>query len=547
MNLPFHADLILAHGTVLTVDSNDSEAEAVAVKDGRILAVGSDNEVFAWRGPETEILVCSGRTVVPGFNDSHTHMASMGEFYLNPKALNCASELNPTIPDLMRSLAEQVEKTPKGEWVGGRNLDPNTLTEGRWPTRWELDEVSPDHPVVIFLRGFHAHVANSRALELAKVDRDTPDPEGGVIDRDAATGEPTGVMRDAPFIKAVLPPTNLTSLKRALGEVSELYAELGITSSADAGAPSTPDSYRAFQECIDEGTLQIRTYLMIREAFLRKHDIGLRTGHGNDRLRMGAMKIFVDGSIQAFTCAFHEPYIGKSTRGLEGLNYSADQLNDLVAEAHRLGFQVAMHAQGDHGIELAIDAVENAMNRYPRENPRHRIEHVLCPTETDLRRIRDLGIVPSFYVFHPWFWGDQHMDNFIGPERAARMVPVRTALELGIPACAHSDAPVCTPNDPVWPSNPLWGMACAVTRRTRGGRDIGIDERITPAQALRIYTINGAYASFEEDIKGSLEPGKLADMVVLETNPLHVEDPWEIRNIRVERTLLGGETTYAAS
>ena len=286
---------------------------------------------------------------------------------------------------------------------------------------------------------------------------------------------------------------------------------------------------------------------MIREAFLRKHDIGLRTGHGNDRLRMGAMKIFVDGSIQAFTCAFHEPYIGKSTRGLEGLNYSVDQLNDLVAEAHRLGFQVAMHAQGDYGIELAIDAVENAMNRYPRENPRHRIEHVLCPTETDLRRIRDLGIVPSFYVFHPWFWGDQHMDNFIGPERAARMVPVRTALELGIPACAHSDAPVCTPNDPVWPSNPLWGMACAVTRRTRGGRDIGIDERITPAQALRIYTINGAYASFEEDIKGSLEPGKLADMVVLETNPLHVEDPWEIRNIRVERTLLGGKTTYAAS
>lgn len=547
MNLPFHADLILAHGTVLTVDPHDRQAEAVAIKDGRILAVGSDNDVMTWRGPQTEILDCTGRTVAPGLNDSHTHMASQGEFYLNPKSLNCASELNPGIRDLQNRLAERVAETPTGEWIGGRNLDPNTLAEGRWPTRWELDEVSPNHPVVLFLRGFHAHVANSRALELANVDHNTADPEGGVIDRDPETGEPTGVMRDVPFVKAVLPPTDLASMKRALAEVSQLYAELGITSSADAGAPNTPDAYRAFQECVQEGTLQIRTYLMIREAFLRKHDIGLRTGHGDDRLRMGAMKIFVDGSIQAFTCAFHEPYIGKNSRGLEGLNYSAEQLTDLVTEAHRLGFQVAMHAQGDHGIELAVDAVEKAMEKHPRSNPRHRIEHVLCPTKTDLRRMKDLGIVPSFYVFHPWFWGDQHMDKFIGPERAAAMVPVRTALDLGIPACAHSDAPVCTPNDPVWPSNPLWGMACATTRRTRGGRDIGTDERITPAEALRIYTINGAYASFEEDIKGSLEPGKLADIVVLGTDPREVEDPWEIRNIRVERTLLGGKTTYTAA
>jgi predicted amidohydrolase YtcJ len=286
---------------------------------------------------------------------------------------------------------------------------------------------------------------------------------------------------------------------------------------------------------------------MIREAFYRRHDLGLRTGFGDDRLRLGAMKIFVDGSIQAFTCAFHEPYLGRTTRGLEGLNYPVERLDELVAEAHRLGFQVAMHAQGDHGIELAVNAIERAMERHARPDPRHRLEHVLCPTDSDLRRMRDLGIVPSFFVYHPWFWGDQHIDVFIGPERAARMVPLRTALDLGIPACAHSDAPVCTPNDPVWPSNPLWGMACTVTRRTRGGRDIGPGERITPAEALRIYTRNGAHASFEEDIKGSIEPGKLADLVVLGANPLDVEDPWDIRNIRVERTLVGGETIYLAS
>jgi hypothetical protein len=192
---------------------------------------------------------------------------------------------------------------------------------------------------------------------------------------------------------------------------------------------------------------------------------------------------------------------------------------------------------------MAVNAIEAAMGKYPRPDPRHRIEHTLCPRMEDLKRMKNLGVMVTFYLFHPWFWGDQHINNFIGKERADKMVPVKTAMEMGIVSCAHSDCPVCWPNDPVWPSNPLWGMWCAVNRKTRSGVDIGPQEKLTPMEALRAYTINGAYGTFEENIKGSIEPGKLADMVVLSDNPLDI-NPWEIRNITVEKTIIGGEIVY---
>ncbi|MCZ6841748.1 MAG: amidohydrolase, partial [SAR324 cluster bacterium] len=471
-------------------------------------------------------------------------MVSMGNFLFSPKRINAAAELYPSIRDLQRAIRTEADGTSEGEWIGGVNLDPNGLEEKRWPTRYELDEGAMHHPVVIYLRGFHACVANSMALERAGINRDTPDPEGGVIERDAETGEPTGVLRDVSSIREVLPIPELEDFKEGLGLANDLYLQLGITSHGDAGAfPNRPEAYRAYQESVAEGRLKVRTYLMIREAFYREMDLGLRTGFGNNRLRLGAVKIFVDGSIQAFTCAFDEPYVTRDTRGMEGLQYSVDELNALVEEVHALGYQVAMHAQGDCGIRIAVDAIEQAMRKHPRPDPRHRIEHTLCPTLDDLKRMKELGIIPNFYVFHPWFWGDQHINNFIGAERAARMTPVKTALKLGLRPCAHSDCPVCTPNDPVWPSNPLWGMACATTRKTRSGIDNGPEERISPEEALCMYTLNGAYATFEEDIKGSIEPGKLADLVVLGDDPLAV-DTWEIRNIPVERTIIGGETVF---
>ncbi|MCZ6558542.1 MAG: amidohydrolase [SAR324 cluster bacterium] len=538
------ADLVLTDTNVITICDAAPRAEAIAIRGDIILATGSAAEIAPLIGDDTEVLALHGKSVVPGFIDSHTHMVSMGNFLFSPKRINAAAELYPSIRDLQRSIRTEADGTPEGEWVGGVNLDPNGLEEKRWPTRYELDEGAMHHPVVIYLRGFHACVANSMALERAGINRDTPDPEGGVIERDAETGEPTGVLRDVSSIREVLPIPKLEDFKEGLGLANDLYLQLGITSQGDAGAfPNRPEAYRAYQEAVAEGRLKVRTYLMIREAFYREMDLGLRTGFGNNRLRLGAVKIFVDGSIQAFTCAFDEPYVTRDTRGMEGLQYSVDELNALVEEVHALGYQVAMHAQGDCGIRIAVDAIEQAMRKHPRPDPRHRIEHTLCPTLDDLKRMKELGIIPNFYVFHPWFWGDQHINNFIGAERAARMTPVKTALKLGLRPCAHSDCPVCTPNDPVWPSNPLWGMACATTRKTRSGIDNGPEERISPEEALCMYTLNGAYATFEENIKGSIEPGKLADLVVLGDDPLAV-DTWEIRNIPVERTIIGGETVF---
>ena len=222
---------------------------------------------------------------------------------------------------------------------------------------------------------------------------------------------------------------------------------------------------------------------------------------------------------------------------------SPNEINTLVLEAHQKGYQVAIHAQGDYGIDVAIDAIQYAMWKHPRKDPRHRIEHCQCVTPTGLRRMSELGIIGSFYPHHTWYWADRHISTYIGMERARRIDPMKSAFKAGVVTIAHSDAPIAAIGDPIFGADPLFGMWCAVNRKTRSGILLGPEERITPMEAIRAYTINGAYASFEERIKGSIEVGKLADFVILSQNPCEV-DPWEIKNIKVERTIIGGETVY---
>ncbi len=539
------ADLVIVNGTIVTVDSGNSIVEALAVFDDKILDVGSAEKIKPLIGKNTKVIDLEKRTVVPGFIDTHTHTALTGEFISSFDLIDATAEINPSIGDLQNKIKAKAKDTPKGDWIGVRNYDPNGIKEGRWPTLDELDTVAPDNPVIIMIRGYHAYAVNGKALQIAGITKDTPTPEGGVIEKDPITGEPNGVFRDVPVILEHIPPASEEDLVNGLARAGQEYAKTGVTSTGDAGIfpASNPKPYRAYQIAIAQGKLKTRIYLMIREPFYTDNDLGLRTGFGNNRLRLGAVKLFVDGSIQCQTCAFYEPYLNKKTRGLEGLQYSQNDLNEIVTEAHRRGYQVAIHAQGDYAITMAIDAIELAMKKYPRSNSRHRIEHALCPTYEDLKRMKQLGIIANFYFFHPWFWGDQHIDEFIGHERASKMVPANTATQMGIVGCAHSDCPVCTPNHPIWPSNPLWGMWCAVNRKTKSGLDIGPKEKITPMEALKAYTINGAYASFEEDIKGSIEPGKLADLVILSDNPLEI-DHREIRNISVEKTIIGGEIVF---
>jgi predicted amidohydrolase YtcJ len=536
------ADLVLRGATVLTMDTADTRAQAVAVRDGLIVGVGADHDVESLIGPSTHVLDCRGRTVTPGFIDSHTHNTYVGEFRYRLDQLNLPAELTPSVEVLLGQVREQAGRTPGGEWIAGKNVEPHAMRERRWPTRHELDRAAPDNPVILTIRGGHACVANTRALERFGIARDTPDPEGGVIDRDSS-GDLTGVLRDVTSIRAVLPQATLAELKTGLHTLEGMFLRLGITSTHDCGAGPRPEPYRAYREVVTDRRWRIRTSLFVYHDFLLANGDLFREGFDDIGLGLRGVKLFVDGSIQCFTCAFREPYVTKDTRGWEGLRYSQDKIDEAVLEAHRRGYQVAIHAQGDYGITMAVNAIEHAMRAYPRTTPRHRIEHTLCPTVDDLRRMAWLGITPNLFLFHPWFWGDQHIREFIGPKRARRMVPARTAIDLGMRPCAHSDCPVCTPDDPVWPSNPLWGMACAVTRRTRSGVDIGAEERVTPLDALRLYTANGARAVGEESVKGSLEVGKLADLVVLAQNPLDV-DPWAIKDVVVEKTVVGGEIAY---
>jgi predicted amidohydrolase YtcJ len=284
--------------------------------------------------------------------------------------------------------------------------------------------------------------------------------------------------------------------------------------------------------------------------FYLERDLGLRTGFGDERLRLGPVKLFADGSIQVFTCAFYEPYITQPTDSVRAhprgvLTMTEQELHDMVTDAHARGYQVAIHAQGDRGIDVALDAIEHAMTADPRPDPRHRIEHCQCVSATGLARMARLGVIGSFYPHHSWYWADRHISTFIGPERAHRMNPMKSAMKAGVVTVGHSDAPIATIGDPMFGAEPLFGMWCAVNRTTRNGVKLGPEERLSPMEAIRAFTINGAHASFEEHLKGSIEPGKLADLVVLDRDPRAV-DPWEIRDIRVLRTVIGGETVYRA-
>ena len=547
-----YADLVITGGRVVTVNPRDEVAEAVAVWGGRIAAVGAARDLAGLIGPRTEVLRLRGETVLPGFIDPHNHFMLYG-LWLD--GVDCKSPLNRTVDDILGRVREKAASAPAGSWIVGFGVEDSGLEERRFPTRDELDRAAPGHPVYLKHRSGHAAVANSLALAAAGITDQSPQPPGGHMDRDA-TGRLTGVLREksaAAPIEKILPVPTRDRMKEGVITAGRLYASAGITSVHDAGADARPDTYRAYHEAVAEGRLHQRVYAMIwgwpgNHLYLEK-DLGLRTGFGDERLRLGAVKLFVDGSIQVFTCAFYDPYITLDTdstranpRGV--LQLTPNELNDLVLEAHARGFQVALHAQGDYGIDVALDAIQYAMWKYPRPDPRHRIEHCQCVTSEGLRRMRRLGVIGSFYPHHSWYWADRHISTFIGEERASRMNPMKSAMRAGVVTVAHSDAPIAAIGDPVFGAEPLFGIWCAVNRTTRAGKVIGPEERITPMEGIRAFTINAAYASFEERLKGSIEPGKLADLIVLDRDPCAV-DPWEIRNVQVLRTMIGGRTVFA--
>lgn len=545
-------DVVYINGTVITMDSRNTNAEAVAVKENKIVAVGSAASIQELIGPRTQKVDLGGKTLLPGLNEPHNHFGMYGARTLSSVPLQSppVGTIN-NMKELIEGLRERANRTPRGQWVYGRGYDDTLLAENRHPTRFDLDQASPDHPLLIVHISGHLSVANTKALEMAGISRNTAQPTGGVIRKDPRTGEPDGVLEEMPaqyLVARLLPPLTMEQRLKGMIAASEDYLRAGVTSCSDAGVNfpgvGSCEEIVAYQKAVNQGSLPLRITMMIGADFLlgaEGRNPCFLTGFGNDRLKIGPAKIIVDGSIQGYTGWLAKPYYVpfKGEKDYRGYPVTPpDRLNKLIVEAHQAGFQIAAHGNGDAAIDAILHAYQLAQKEYPRPDARHRIEHCQTVREDQLDSMADLGITPSFFVSHTFYWGDRHKTIFLGPERAKRISPLKSALKRGIKFTIHSDCPVT-------PVSPLFCVFAAVNRVTTGGDVLGPEFRLTPEEALRAVTIDAAWQTFDEKIKGSIEPGKLADFTILSENPITVS-PEKIKDIKVEEVIISAKNVYRA-
>ncbi len=522
-------DLIVHAATIHTMDDASPRAESLAVKNGRFVAVGSRADVENLRGAGTRVVDHRDAVIVPGFVDAHTHPASAGVRELKDVNVDVRS-----IAEIKNRMAARAQATPDGEWVVGFKYDDTKLAEGRPVNRQDLDEAVPDHPAVVGHRGGHTSVYNSRAFELAGVDMETPDPPGGKFYR--ADGALTGLVAErANYVFRSLIPSVHTDQDRQDGValITRLMAQAGLTSFHDAGTSAA--SLAAYQAAYRAGELRCRVYMLMRGPYEELRQAGVATGFGDEWLRVGPVKYGADGSASERTMRMSTPYVGRPDDfGI--LTMSQEEVHEVVERAHRSGWQVGIHANGDVAIDMVLNAYERVQERWPRPDPRHRIEHCSLVNPGLLQRIKAAGVVPTPFYTYVHYHGNKWVEY--GPEKMEWMFAHRSFLDHGIPVAPASDY---TPG----PYEPLMAVQSMVTRTDFDGRTWGANQRISVAEALRICTMGGAYASFEEHIKGSVAAGKLADFVALAADP-HDADPDAIKEVPVLRTVAGGVTTHEA-
>ncbi|MFX1521477.1 MAG: amidohydrolase [Promethearchaeota archaeon] len=527
----------LVHGNVITMDETNPRAQAVLVIDDKIFKVGSDAEIERLIDEDTEELDLEGQTLIPGFVDCHAHPINFG---LALMAVDCKTPPVNSIKEIVEKIQVAAEEKPEGEWIIGRGYDDFKLSEKRHPNRWDLDAAALNNPVIITRFCEHISVVNSLALELAGISQGTEDPDGGQIDRDPKTSEPTGVLRwnAKELVLRVIPPPRVEQLRNAIILASEQFLARGVTSVSEAGEINA-SVMKAYQTAIWEYGVPFRVNLMMPVStlgFLSK--LGFSTGFGDDKLRIGPIKIISDGSTSGRTAALSEPYLDAPEN--TGMMYiSQEELNERIFAAHRADFQVGVHAIGDRAISAVLDAIEIALEKSPRADHRHRIEHCGINNPTIVSRIKKLGVIPVPQPIFLYGEGESYRAG-LGEDRVKWAYPLKSYLEHGITTPMSSDCP-CTSGDEL--ISPFLGMYVAITRKTDIGREIGPEQKIDIKDALRAYTLTGAYATFEEKVKGSIEPGKLADFVILSDDPLNVRDN-EIKDIRVKMTFIGGEVVY---
>jgi predicted amidohydrolase YtcJ len=509
------ADLILHNANVLTMNPRQPRAELVAMGAGEIVWVGSSGELDLFTG-RPKLIDCEGKTVVPGFNDAHAHVFAYASMLVS---IDVSPASVASIADICGKIKQEAAAVPRGTWLRANGYNEFYLRERRHPTRRDLDEAAPHHPVKLTHRSLHACVLNSLALSIAGITVETPDPPGGLVDRELETGEPSGVLfgMNSYINEQVMPPLTEDELRQGLRLADRSFISSGITSIQDATVRNGLAQWSSFLKMKQEGKLSPRITMMVGSHALQEmRDANFRPGFGDDWLRLGPVKIVLD-----------------ETGGR--LNPTQEELNEVVLASDKAGFQVAMHAVEEGTVEAAAGALEHCLRASPRLDPRHRVEHCSVCTPGLLKRLQDVGalvVTQPAFIYHS---GERYLNEVPGPQ-LPWLYRVRSFVEGRLRPAASSDCPVV-------PCNPLVGIYAAVTRRAESGQVLSPNEAVAAGDALRMYTLGGACASFEEQGKGSVESGKLADIAVLSADPTAVE-PEAIREIQVEKTVIGGEVVW---
>jgi predicted amidohydrolase YtcJ len=524
-------DLILLNGVIHTMDPANPQAEAVAIANGRFLAVGTNAEISAYATARTKRIDLGKFPAFPGFIDAHMHVAASGLEHLQ----SVDTDL-PSIAAIKDAIRKRAAQTPAGNWVLGFKYDDTKMAEGRPINRQDLDEAAPNNPVYIQHRGGHTAFVNSAALNKADINDQTPNPAGGAYEH-GGDGKLTGRVMDngnAAF-RSKIPSTATRSDRRdGVKLITQMLVRAGVTSAHDA--LGNPDDLLAYQDAYEAGDLHARIYCLIGAPHIDKMiRAGIRTGLGNEWVRVGAMKLMLDGSISERTARLSQPYVGRpNDYGI--LIMGEEEMYTWARKAHLAGWQVASHANGDGTIDQALRVYERLQRETPRNDPRFRLEHCTVINDDLVRRIKAIGAIPTPFSSYAYYHGEKL--SVYGEERVNHMFALRSFLDAGIRATQASDYTAS-------PFDPMMALQSEVTRTDKNGNVWGPKQRITIQEALQVGTVNGAYASFEENLKGSITPGKLADLVVLGRDPLR-EDPFKLIGIPVQRTMVGGKWMFEA-
>jgi len=540
------ADLILINGKVITVDPKDSIAEAVAVKSSKIIRVGSEREIEHLASKTTTVINLKGKTVTPGLIDTHAHFARSGTSQIY--VLNLRYPKAKSIKETIRLVKTKVEKTPKGKWIRGVGWDEALFDEKRYITRWDLDPVSPDHPVILTHTSGHYIAVNTNALNLAKITKKTPQPKGGTIVKDPSSQEPIGIFIEPPamdLLRNLVPSWTKEEIEIGIKKAQELFLTEGVTTVKDPGVDDA--TLAAYQNLRRRRELKMRVYLLytVNSSTQAEEAVKRLAVKGDAFLKIGGLKVFLDGSGMGRTAWMYEEWNKNFTdKDIGNRGYPVIPLEEfrrIVKIGHRAGFQISTHAIGEKSIDETLSAYETVLEETPNENLRHSIIHAILPTNMALKKMEKLGDNLAIETQSPflYFIGDNYAGNF-GPERVRRVIPLKSMLNRGIIVGNGSDWSVC-------PFPPRFGLWAAIARETWKGRfgiqPFGTDESITIRDSLRTYTVMAARCLSMDDIIGSIEPGKYADFAVW-SEDMYTISVNALKNLDVEMTIVGQEIVY---